>query len=49
MSSDEIRRTTFPIRYPKNGSVKRERRTLNFYAIFNTLDDILNEMSSIPR
>ena len=30
MSSDEIRRTTFPIRYAKNGSAKRERRTLNF-------------------
>ena len=29
MSSDEIR-TTFPIRYAKNGSAKRERRTLNF-------------------
>ena len=41
MSSDEIRRTTFPIRYAKNGSAKRERRTINFQVIFNTLDDIL--------
>ena len=30
MSLDEIWRTTFPIRYAKNGSAKRERRTLNF-------------------
>ena len=29
MSSDEIR-ATFPIRYAKNGSAKRERRILNF-------------------